>query len=373
MRTKFAVSAAVGLGLVLCTGAPALSTGLTTSEQAASTDQATVVAQASTGLQAAVVPGQELEPITDGKISKGDTAYVDVTVASLWTSPSAPRTVDKPALSHPVDLAQWNKNLKRTEVRRDLTGKIDTQAVYGDQVKVLAVKGSWAKVAVVDQLTPKSKQGYPGWLPTKQLVENDRFGTLKKEQPRAILTKKKESLHGIEFTKDHGASLSFNVDLPVIAQDVDDVRVALPGGGAAWVDADSVAVFDIDQKQALPSGAELVKTAKQFTGLRYLWAGVSAYGFDCSGFTYSMYRAHGIDIPRDSGDQAKFGTKVSSKHLKKGDLLFFSTPRGTVHHVGMYIGNGKMIHSPNASKTVYITDWKKWDAGNEFSGARRIL
>src|SRR5699024_6040320 len=84
-------------------------------------------------------------------------------------------------------------------------------------------------------------------------------------------------------------------------------------------------------------------------------------------------RAHGIDLPRDSGDQAKAGKAVSSSNLKAGDLLFFSTPSGTVHHVGMYVGDGKMIHSPNASKDVYVTDWKKWDTGNEFSGARRIL
>src|SRR5699024_3360190 len=115
------------------------------------------------------------------------------------------------------------------------------------------------------------------------------------------------------------------------------------------------------------------KTAKQFDGLRYLWAGVSAYGFDCSGFTYSIYRAHGIDLPRDSGDQAQAGKAVSSSNLKAGDLLFFSTPSGTVHHGGHYVGDGGTIDSPDAAKDVYVTDWKKWDPGNESAGARRIL
>lgn len=361
MRTRIAVSAALGLGLVFGAGAPAMS-----SKQSAP-------ANASTNLAAAVVPGQELEPIRDGKIEKGETAYVDVTVATLWKDSKAPRKVDKPALGKPVDLDKWNENLKSTEVRRGLTGKAETQAVYGSEVTVLETKGNWAKVAVTDQSTPKNKKGYPGWLPTKQLVENDRFGKLKKDQPRAVVTAEKAKFEGIEFTKDVGADPSFNVELPLIAQDVEDVRVALPGGGAAWIDVDDVNVFDIGEKPKKPSGDDLVKTAKQFDGLRYLWAGVSAYGFDCSGFTYSVYRAHGIDIPRDSGDQAKVGKKVSSKDLKAGDLLFFSTSSGTVHHVGMYIGGGKMIHSPNASKTVYVVDWKDWDKGNEFSGARRIL
>ncbi|GAA1616370.1 C40 family peptidase [Brevibacterium sanguinis] len=360
MRTRIAVSAALGLGLVLSAGAPAISSNLTSTNS-------------SSTMAASVVPGQELEPITDGKIEKGETAYVDVTVATLWKDTSSPRKVDEPALGKPVDLDKWNDNLKDTEVRRGLTGKTETQAVYGSPVTVLDIKGDWAKVAVNDQSTPKDDKGYPGWLPTKQLVENDRFGSLKKDQPRAVVTAKTAELEGIEFTKDTGADPSFNVELPLIAQDVEDVRVALPGGGAAWIDVNDVAVYEAGDKPAKPSGDDLVETAKQFDGLRYLWAGVSAYGFDCSGFTYSIYRAHGIDIPRDSGDQAKAGKEVSSKDLKAGDLLFFSTSSGTVHHVGMYIGDGKMIHSPNASKTVYVVDWKDWDKGNEFSGARRII
>src|SRR5699024_10999506 len=76
----------------------------------------------SADITADVVPGQELERISDGKIEKGETAYVDVTVATLWADRDAPRKVDKPALGHPVDLDKWNKNLKSTDVRRGLTG-----------------------------------------------------------------------------------------------------------------------------------------------------------------------------------------------------------------------------------------------------------
>ncbi len=368
MRTRTAVSTALGLGLVFGAGAPAISGNLTSAA-----DASTVDVPAAADLGAAVVPGQELEAITDGTIEKGETAYIDVTVATLWTEPDAPRKADEPALGHPVDLDAWNENLSETEVRRGLTGKMETQAPYGSEVSVHEVDGDWARVSVRDQSTPKDKQGYPGWLPTKQLVENDRFGQLQDEQPRAVVTEPKSELEGVEFTKDAGAELTFNVELPVIAQDVEDVRVALPGGGAAWVDAEHIDVYDIDQDPAKPKGEDLVRTAEQFEGLRYLWAGVSPYGFDCSGFTYSIYRAHGIDIPRDSGDQAKVGTKVSQKDLEPGDLLFFSTSSGKVHHVGMYIGDGKMIHAPNASKDVSVVDWKSWDKGDEFSGARRIL
>ncbi|MDN5634745.1 MAG: hypothetical protein L0G36_03760, partial [Brevibacterium sp.] len=183
MRTKIAVSAALGLGLVFGAGSPALSSNLTSTDEESATD-----------LKAAVVPGQELERITDGTIEKGETAYIDVTVATLWTDTKAPRKVDKPALGHPVDLDKWNKNLKKTDVRRGLTGKAETQAAYGSEVAVLKTKGDWVKVAVKDQSTSKNKKGYPGWLPKKQLVENDRFGQLKDDQPRAVVTKKKSQL-----------------------------------------------------------------------------------------------------------------------------------------------------------------------------------
>src|SRR5699024_3900917 len=124
-----------------------------------------------------------------------------------------------------------------------------------------------------------------------------------------------------------------------------------------------------------PTGADLVNTGRQFLGLRYLWAGVSGFGFDCSGFTYSIYRAHGITIPRDADAHAEQGRDVAKADLQSGDLLFFAQPGGTgfVHLVGMYIGDGKMIHAPNASTTVEIVDWQEWDVDDEFAGAKRIL
>src|SRR5699024_926058 len=150
MRTKIAVSAALGVGLVFGAGAPALSSNLSSPDAAKSAD-----------ITADVVPGQELERISDGRIEKGETAYVDVTVATLWADRDAPRKVDKPALGHPVDLDKWNKNLKSTDVRRGLTGKTETQAVYGSEVTVLDIKGDWAEVSVKDQKTPKNEKGYP--------------------------------------------------------------------------------------------------------------------------------------------------------------------------------------------------------------------
>jgi len=336
-------------------------------------------ALAAPDLSAEADDGVALRAQSNGKLSKGDTAFVNVTAATVWTSPDSPRKIDAPATKAPVDLKAWNRALSSTEDRRGLTGLVQTQAPYGAEVTVLAVQGKWAKVAVADQSTPKDKRGYPGWVPVSQIVENDTFEDLRDENPTAVVTSRTAKLEHLQFAELPGnktPQATINVELPLIAQDVEDVRVALPGGGAAWIDYDDVRVEDTEHGFLVekPSRSDIVATARQFDGLRYLWGGVSPYGFDCSGFTYTVFRAHGINLARDAGDQQKQGKAVSRSSLKKGDLIFFATGgSGRAHHVGIYAGDGKMIHAPNASKSVEVVDWKAWDSGNQFVEARRYL
>src|SRR5699024_3207630 len=206
-----------------------------------------------------------------------------------------------------------------------------------------------------------------------QLVESDRFDELTEAKDRAVVTDRKVHL-GKRPGDDSGMEVSFNTELPVVAEARGGTRVALPDGSRAWLDDDAIDTYAPGEEPEAPEGEDLVETGKKFLGLRYLWAGVSAWGFDCSGFTYTIHRAHGIDIPRDAGDQAEVGEDVAVEDLQAGDLLFFAEPGGvgSVHHVGMYIGDGRMIHAPNASESVSIVDWQAWDETNEFSGAKRM-
>ena len=100
---------------------------------------------------------------------------------------------------------------------------------------------------------------------------------------------------------------------------------------------------------------DLCQYAKEFLGNRYVWGGASlTKGTDCSGFTMMVYKKYGISLPHSSVSQSKMGTKVSLSEAKAGDLVFYAKG-GTVNHVGIYIGNGQVIHASNPKQGIKIS------------------
>ena len=118
--------------------------------------------------------------------------------------------------------------------------------------------------------------------------------------------------------------------------------------------------------------SKIIKTAKKYIGVPYKWGGTTPKGFDCSGFMQYVFNAHGVSIPRTSREQYNFGTKVSKSNLQPGDLVFFNTSGQGVSHVGLYIGDGKFIHSA-ASKGIVIAELFSNYWMNLYLGARRVL
>lgn len=120
----------------------------------------------------------------------------------------------------------------------------------------------------------------------------------------------------------------------------------------------------------------IVTTGRSLVGTPYVWGGESFEegGFDCSGFTQYVFKQAGYDLPRVSSQQANYGTGVSRSSIQPGDLVFYSMQaNGVVSHVGLYIGNGQMIHSPKPGDSVKITDMTTTYWESRFITARRII
>ncbi|MBU8880483.1 S-layer homology domain-containing protein [Bacillus sp. FJAT-29790] len=296
---------------------------------------------------------------------------INVAVATLWAEPDKQRTLDKSALSNPVDLAKWTKGMNVNQ-KAWLVGKLETQALYGQEVVILQSKGNWHQVAVKDQYTPKNKNGYAGWVPKSHITETyPNYETCK----IAIIDDQTVTLYNAASTKDKFLDVSFNTRFPVIKEETNWLQIQTPANGVKYIRKQDAMLISNEKSIPKPSQQDIVNTAKKFIGLPYLWAGTSGFGFDCSGFTHAVYKRHGIMIPRDASVQFQQGTVVEKSKMQPGDLMFFAynNGKGRVHHVSMYIGNGQMIHSPNSSKSIEIISINTQPYKSEFAGTRRFV
>ncbi len=103
---------------------------------------------------------------------------------------------------------------------------------------------------------------------------------------------------------------------------------------------------------------ELVEYAKTALGNPYVWGGTSlTKGADCSGFVLSVYKKFGIKLSHSSSAQSKEGTKISASELQPGDLIFYANSSGTINHVALYIGGGRVIHASSPSTGIKISKY----------------
>ena len=252
--------------------------------------------------------------------SPAQTATVRVPVANVWEAPDAGHL--------PLDPHVWPTSAISYSQRLALVGHLPTQVLYGERVRVVARHGGWTKVVVPDQPSPLDARGYPGWVRSWQL--GPAFAA-----PLVVTVKVAKLPNGMQ--------IGFGSQVPA---------GVLPASAT---------------RRLAATRTGIVQTAKQFLGLHYLWGGLSRWGYDCSGLTWTAYRAHGITIPRDADAQFAAGKPVSLAAMRPGDLLFYEHP--IVGHVAMYVGAGKMIEAPNSRSEVRIVPVRTSD----FRGVRRYL
>ena len=331
----------------------------------------------------ALALGSQLVTALPSVHRRSDTAaqqagYISVSVATIWTDSSKPRPVDAPALTNPADIEGWLDSMT-VDQYLDLTDsdRTQTQALYGTRVDILSQQDGWYEVAVEGQPTPKNSFGYPGWMPAAQVSLDSSYGQLLSNKPFAAVDKVATApLYRDALMTETYLEISYDTRLPVIDHLGGLIQVAVPGGGSAYLSARHATVYDSTSSIPYPTGKDLVNAGKLFLGRPYLWGGSSAFAFDCSGFTHTLYDARGITIARDSDAQADFtghGTQIAQSELEPGDLIFYAsnlTDPSSIYHVAMYAGNGEMLEAYGAGIPVRITPVRFND---DYWGAERFL
>jgi LysM repeat protein len=125
-------------------------------------------------------------------------------------------------------------------------------------------------------------------------------------------------------------------------------------------------------EMAYTTSSELEQVAFNYLSTPYRFGGNSRKGIDCSAFVQQVFREVEVDLPRSAREQFRVGSKIDREQMQKGDLIFFRTYAKYPSHVGIYLGDGKMIHASSRSRRVVVTSIDHPYYRKRFIGAKRI-
>lgn len=206
--------------------------------------------------------------------------------------------------------------------------EMTTQILYGEDFEILEQMVGWSHVKL-------AYDGYDGWIDQKMitLLSQRSYNKIKKS-PSAVTT---DVFTIIPVNEEQNLMLVAGSTLPVWRPYKKEFRIEkevypMPG---------STVYGKIKNIRELI----IIQSLKYFNA-PYLWGGRSPFGIDCSGFTQVIYKAGGIKLPRDAGEQVSIGTAISFvEETEPGDLAFFDDEEGNIVHVGIIWKGNKIIHA----------------------------
>jgi cell wall-associated NlpC family hydrolase len=283
------------------------------------------------------------------------------------------KPVDRPALQQPARVLSWLHRMTFDQ-RSHLYLRLATQVRYGEPVVVLERRGAFTRIRIPDQTGGRYPNGIIGWVASRQLAAEpagwESAATVATVTATSALLR--QTVTGHEWS----LRLSYATTVPVIRTDSRQVVVAVAGRARTgtlprW----AVSVHASNAPAIRANRHNVLAQAKRFLGLPYLWAGMSSWGFDCSGLTSTVFSMIGIRLPRDAADQSMVGRPVMRRQLRPGDLIFFSHTRrrGGIHHVAIYAGNGRVLQSPYTGARVELTTLRGSYLNREYWGATQLL
>jgi beta-lactamase class A len=147
--------------------------------------------------------------------------------------------------------------------------------------------------------------------------------------------------------------LTFNTAVRVFRHSGNWLAVGSDEKVVGWVKKEGLT----DPAKIRFSIGDLIRKGMEFFGTPYLWGGISPFGFDCSGFLFTLCDFFGKKIPRDTCEQVKMGEEISFERIKPGDFLFFPG------HVALYAGHNKILHANLRGGGVTLDSIRKSDKG----------
>ena len=257
----------------------------------------------------------------------------------------------------------------------------------GDVVNILSSSNGWYKIEL--------SNGSTGWVSSQYITLNDSSsdsGNTSSDSEDSTEINKKGTVNTSALNVRQGAGTNYSIIGKLYKGDVVNIlvssngwyKIELSNGSTGWVSSQYITLGTLPSddtnndstNSTNPNKVDaVIDLAKKQIGKPYVWGATGPDSFDCSGLTSYVYKnAANISLPRTSSEQAKVGDTISKSDLMPGDLIFSSTNgTGNVSHVGIYIGNNEMIHSPKPGQNVQIVKINTTYWNNVYLHAKRVL